>query len=508
MSNSTTSMKQFLKGRFSQLAILAIFVVLLIGAFMASQEKEVLVETAPAKPIVTLMSADQFSGLESLSLIGTVRPLKEANITSEISGRLTSVNVVLGQYVGAGAVIATLENASERASVLQAEGVYESALASANQSGLAVPESQTGLESAKKNAIATMRSSYNTANGVIVSNVDKFFSQPNSPLPGLRISGKGYTTDLNKERVAYQALLPEWKERTDALTIESNLDAELDYSKQNIQRTVDLIDTFLFIFNQNRDDENDADEANFNNLRASLLSTLSSLDNARSGITSANDAIVRSTATASGGDASSAEAQVKQALGALRSAEANLDKTVLRSPISGAINSLNIKTGDFLNAFTPVAVVANNSALEIITFVSETERSLLKVGDIVLIDDKHEARVAQFSPVVDPSTKKIEVRLATESADIIAGNTVRITKEIVKVDNQIKTVQVPLSAVRLEAVDGFVFVIEDNRLVARPVVLGMARGGSIEIVSGISASDLFVKDARGLVAGTEVEVKS
>jgi RND family efflux transporter MFP subunit len=511
MSNSTffNNFKRLFINKLTPVILVGIFLTLLVTSlFLAEEKNDVPAEITNSKPRVTLISANEYGGQETLSLIGTARPFTEANITSERSGRIVSVNVVLGQRVGAGTIIASLENASERASVLQAEGVYDAALASANQSGLAVPEAETTLENAQKNAVSVIRSSYNTTNSAIISNIDKFFSQPNSPLPGLRIGGQGYTSDLNKERVTYQSLLPEWKNRTDSLDIDDDLQAELDFAKRNVQRTIDFIDIFLIIFDERTDDDYNADEINFSNLRADLLNTLSSLNNAQSSIANANDAIVRSTATARGGEASSAEAQVKQALGALRSAQANLEKTILRSPINGTINSLEVKTGDFLNALTPVAVVANNSALEIITYVSEEERLLLGVGDTVLIDNQHEGRVAQISPAVDPETKKIEVRITTDNPDIIAGTTVRINKEIEEKSTPKESVSIPISAVRFEAVDGFVFIIEEGRLVAKSVVLGTARGDSIEIVEGLSNDDLFVRDARGLVVGTEVEINS
>jgi len=67
-------------------------------------------------------------------------------------------------------------------------------------------------------------------------------------------------------------------------------------------------------------------------------------------------------------------------------------------------------------------------------------------------------------------------------------------------------IMLPLTAVRFTATDGSVFVVEDGRLVARPVSLGAVRGSAVEIKSGIDASTSVVADARGKVAGDTVEV--
>jgi len=56
-----------------------------------------------------------------VSLVGTVRAVSEAQIQAERGGRVTSVRVKAGDFISAGTIIATLENASEYASLLQAE---------------------------------------------------------------------------------------------------------------------------------------------------------------------------------------------------------------------------------------------------------------------------------------------------------------------------------------------------------------------------------------------------
>ncbi len=481
-------------------------VVVVLGMFLSAESEKVSLVTTQ-KPVVQLITAQEFAGTQALSLVGTARAFSEANITSERAGRVVFVNVTLGQRISAGAVIGSTENAAERATVLQAEGVYEAALAAASQTKFGVSEAETRLASARETVITSVRSAYTTTNSVVVSNIDKFFAQPNSPLPGLRVGGRGYTMDLNNERVAYQDILPTWQARVDSLTLSSDLSSEFVYAKENVERTIAMIDIFLYIFDQQSDDEYVADEVTFTNLRTTLIGTLSSMEAAKSGLATANDAFARATATATGGDASAADAQVKQALGALRAAEANLGKTIFRSPISGTVNSLSVRPGDFVSLFAPVATIANNAALEIVTYISDNERNFLTVGDTVMINDGVEGRVTQIAPAVDSATGKTEVRIAAEGTDVTNGDTVRITKEVADASaDTLDIVTVPLSAVKFEIENGFVFVVVDGKIEARPITLGVVRGGAVEILEGLTASEPFVKDARGLQAGTGVEL--
>lgn len=463
-------------------------------------------------PAVTVSSAASLSGSDAISLIGTVRAFTEAQITAEQSGRVTSVNTTLGARVSAGQVLATLENASEQAAVLQAQGAYEAALAASAQSGVGVSEAQTALQNAENNAVSTFRQSYNSANNIIFGSIDTFFSNPQGTIPGLKIDGN--TSFLNGERVAFQTILKEWQSRSSQINTDSNLRAELLYARTQTERTIALVDSFITIFNSGRnmggysEAELQSFSASFTQLRSQLINNRVAIDSALTALSSGEDAVRRAEIASSGGTVSASDAQIKQALGSLRAAQANLAKTILRSPISGTVNSLNIKLGDFVNSFDTVSVVANNNALEIVTFVGDLEKDQIVEGETVLIEGEYEGIITQIAPAVDSQTKKTEVRIATDNTNIANGDTVRITKTSATTTTQVadNALYIPITAIKFEATDGYVFIVENEMLVAKPVKTGTIRGSKVEILEGLAATDEFVVDARGLSAGTKVQV--
>lgn len=483
---------------------------LLLGNFLTASDTK---ETDFPKPVVTLTTSREFFGDETLSVIGKVRALDEAIITTEVSGRVTSVNTELGQTVYAGKILVTLENASERAAVLQAQGVYEAALASAAQSNVGADQARTILSSARDSGASTFKSAYNTTNGVIHNSIDSFFASPNARVPGLRIDGQGHTAELNSERVAYQILLSDWLTRVNSISTDSNLNTELDYAKQIVQRTIRMIDTFIYLFNNQdnnsryTDSELLAFSSSYTSLRSTLIFTESSIDTAINGLQVAADGLEKAELGATGGPVSAADAQVKQAQGALASAQSNLSKTILRAPIGGTINSISVRVGDFTNSFVKIAEVANNSALEIITYVSDIERDLLKVGDEVTIENEFIGIVTQIAPTINSETRKTEVRITTEGTDIDNGDTVIITKDFENKEEVFTDIFVPLTAIKFNRENGFMFSIENNQLIEKPVVLGAINGGSVLVKEGLTSNDNFVLDVRGLVTGEEVQVK-
>lgn len=506
-----TKAQQLLRQKSVRIMLIALLVVLvLVVVSKKNGPTEAPVELK--LPVVELTTPTEYAGGQSLSVIGTVRAFSEARITAERSGRVVSVPVSLGQQVAAGTVLATLENAAERAAVLQAEGVHDAAVAAAAQSNVGVDEAATAVLNAENNAVATFKSAYNTTNGIVRNPIDDFFGDPDSNVPGLRIDGRGFTATLNAERVAYQTLLPTWQSKANTISNGSDLETELQYSLELVQRTIDFVDLFLTVFATQEDNgrysdaELQAFTSEFTTARATLIGLQTSINGALAGLDSAADVERRAALAASGGESSAADAQVKQALGALRAAQANLNKTIFRTPVSGTVNSLSVRTGDFVGAFDPVAVVANNDALEIVTYVSDTEKDMINVGEIVLIEDVFEGRVVEIAPAVDSATRKTEVRIATEGADIANGDTVRIAKQFAGEAQQTTDVRVPLTAVKFEREDGFVFVVVDGKLVQKPVMLGDILGGSVAVTAGLSAAEAFVVDARGLIDGEVVTV--
>ena len=493
-------------------ALVLFFIVLVFSIinFRGSSETTLTDAQKNSAAVVKVTTSRTYTSNQSLSLIGNVRAFSEAKITTENAGRVVSVSANLGDTVRAGQILATLENASERASVLQAEGAYEAAVASAAQTDIGVDEANTDLLNAQSGAVSAIQSAYNTTNGIVLNSIDDFFANPNTRVPGLRIDGRGLTASLNAERVEYQTILPVWQNKANTISESSDLETELAYAKSIVRRTTAFIDSFINVFNQQSNNSRYTDEdlqvftTEFTVLRATLIGTQATIDNSLTSLRSAKESLSRATIAGTGGITSSADAQVKQALGSLRAAQANLEKTILRTPISGTINSLSLRTGDFVGSFQEVAIVANNGALEIITFISDNERELLTVGDSVTIENQYEGIVTEIAPAIDSTTRKTEVRIATEGSDISNGDTVRITKKVEQTENT--QVSVPLSAVKFEIEDGSIFTVENGILIQNAVKLGIIRGSSVEITEGLGADDTFVVDARGLRVGSEVVI--
>lgn len=464
---------------------------------------------SPARSVVVTTPAE-LAGEASLSLIGTVRAFTEASITTERAGRITSVSATLGGNVQAGQVIATIENAAEQAAVLQAQGAYEAALANASVSEVSTAQAANQLEAAETAAKNAIQNTYTSVSNAYFTTIDKLYVNPTSPLTYPYFSNNNRSF-LSNERIAFQDILPAWQQRAVTINNRAELDQLLRDSISYTERTRAIVDSFLQSL-QNRDSETfngtpvSSLIAEFSQVRNTLDGNIQALRSAETTIRNAEQALAQAEIASASDTVSISGAQVKQALGSLRAAQANLAKTLLRSPIAGTVNSLSVSVGDFVGSFEPIAIVANNDAFEIVTFAGDNELELLTAGDTVLIENEYEGIITTIAPAIDSATQKTEIRIATDNPNIKNGDTVRISKEAAAATSTPTRIQVPLSAVKFESTDGFIMFVEDGVLRQRGVTLGAIRGSTIEIVDGLSATDSFVLDVRGLTEGTAVTV--
>ncbi|MFM2424125.1 MAG: hypothetical protein RLZZ70_516 [Candidatus Parcubacteria bacterium] len=491
------------------LAVAVLAVTLLGGTTTPTEE----VVTKP--PLVTVGTVASTLGADGATFVGTVRSVSEADIQSERGGRVTTVRVKAGDVVRAGAIIATIENASEQAAVLQAQGAYEATLAAARQSSVGIDEAKTARDATLNNTVTTISSSYSTVAGLVRTDIDPFFASPESSFPALRIDGYGATEQIRDERIAVSNSLRQWQTEASTITANSNLTEAVMVARKNIDTVITLVDSLLVALNRDTATESvavttrTARIAQLTGVRTNLLALKTTLQGSLTNLANAEDAVTRAQiAGGSNGGPTASSAQIKQALGSLRSAQANLEKTILRSPITGTVEVLQVKTGDFLSPQTSIARVAGGQGLEISIFVGENDADKFVLGDTVTINNNATGTVVNIAPAFDAVTKKREVKVATTDASLVGGTSVSVSLATTATSSRPMTLQVPITAVKFTDTAGEVFVVVDNKLESRQVTLGPINGSFVTILSGIDATTEFVLDARGKTAGEVVEVST
>lgn len=471
----------------------AVSAALLIGGISFLHSLGTVSDSGNELRTVTLASAGSLSGgSDGTSVIGTVRSVAEAQILAESGGTVRRVHTELGASVPAGFVIAELENASQRAAVLQAEGVYDAAVAARNS------VSPVDAATAARNAY---QSAFSALDYSLENQVDSYFGQPGPFGPTFLIGeGRFAQSYFPGKRAGIEDRMDAWRSRL-ATASASDPNALLDEAIGVTAEITELLQSIAEVTNGTNSGASATQIANLASARTAVSAQASALASARETYRSKN---VSSSA--------SVDASVKQALGSLRGAQAQLEKTLVRAPLGGTINYLPIRVGDYVTAYTHVATVAQNGALEVVTYISEDERDQLSAGERVTINETGTGVITRVAPALDPTTRQIEVRVAVsgDTTGYVNGESVRVTlpNAPVRASNVAAgPLLLPLASVKLRANDRVVFTVDEaGRIVSHPVTIGAVHGDRIEVLSGVSSDMRIVVDARGLSEGEKVRV--
>lgn len=441
------------------------------------------------------------SDTEPLPITGKVTSISQATLLSQSSGEIAYLAHALGDYVGAGEIIARFENGSQKAAVLQAQGAYDAAQAAfAHASGSTTQNSQATSLAVLQNASAAL-------DDAIHIRADMLFTNPRTSSPDLVITVPNsiLVQSIKSARVTLESTL------SSATSLSQNATPDT-VARDSVtmiaaaQSTLSFLDMLIQAVN--------ATPPNQTASAAILTSYQTALSAARSEVLGAISNMTGAKTASDTTNLAAAQASVTQAQGALDAAQALLDKTLIRSPIAGTIVSLPITMGDYITAFSQVAVISNPNALYIDAQVTPDDAKTLSVGTAARIDGDTTGVITFIAQAIDPVTSKIGVKIAItgSSAGLTDGEVVNLSLARTHSTSPSKaasaSVIIPISAVKITPDSPVVFTVDDSHLlVAHPITLGSILGNRIVVLTGVTPDMTIVTDARGLAEGQEVSVK-
>lgn len=197
-----------------------------------------------------------------------------------------------------------------------------------------------------------------------------------------------------------------------------------------------------------------------------------------------------------------AKTQVESLEKSLSALEAQLDMSRIKSPISGVVDQVNVKVGEYAApGFTGAFRVVNVSSMKVTAKVADSYIGKVKVGNPVQVrvtdlNDTLNARITYVGKVVDPMSRtfRIEINVSGMSTEIRPNmlSIVSINDETIP-----QAVNLPANYVQRDA-EGrtYVMVAEGpkGKMVARKklVSTGIAYGDRVVITSGLDGSEQYI----------------
>jgi RND family efflux transporter MFP subunit len=482
-------------------------------------------KTAPAS---TLKTATVRTGDITLSATGSgsLIPAKEAKLAFKSNGRLTSVNVNLGDRVDVGQVLAQLDDSEVRVQVAQAQATLrlaeiklEDLTASADKVTLAA--AQTNLASAQADLVrisapptaqditaaeANLLSAQKTLETLLkgptaedrdIARIDLETAKQNLD----QANNKRLEVQINRDGACGNGKNPEYvceAANADILVAEVAVDqAQGAYKKAQLNYDLKL---------RGASDEQVAAA------QSKVAQTQGQLDNLRKGadpsaLAAANSKVSQMQAQldsvlagASSKDVESAHIAVEQARNNLALAQSQLENTRMIAPFAGTITGLSARIGE-MAGLAPLVTIADLAQSQVQFFVEENDLPLVKVGYPVevsfsaLPDTPIAGRISSVSPA-------LSIKDSVPSAEVIAGLTE--TKDsvplLVGMGADVKVTAasangvliVPVEALRTMGTNkyGVMTVGAGDQLTLQPVEIGIQDSSYVEIKSGVSRGEV------------------
>lgn len=234
---------------------------------------------------------------------------------------------------------------------------------------------------------------------------------------------------------------------------------------------------------------------------SNIASAETAIINARNAMDSANADLNLKLAGTASEQIDYQKARVKSAQADVKNSQAQLAKTVMRSPIYGVVTEQSAKVGEIVTANTAIVSIISEAKFKIEANVPEAD--IAKMG----IDDKARLTLDAYGPDVIFQAKIIMIDPAET---IIEGvTTYKITLEFDKEDERIRSsmtanldiltderqdvIAIPQRAVITKNGEKFVRILQDGLLEEIQIKTGLiGRDGLAEIIDGINEGDKVV----------------
>lgn len=183
--------------------------------------------------------------------------------------------------------------------------------------------------------------------------------------------------------------------------------------------------------------------------------------------------------------------------------ELRLRRTEVRSPDNGVILTRDARLGSIVlsNRTDPLFRIAKDGAIDLEAEVPEAAMPRIAVGQPVEVTPAGftkpvEGKVRLISAQLDKATRLGNVEIALpEDARLRPGTYARGLIEIGRREGLV----VPQSAVQFDAKGAFVLVVADGIVAERRVEPGLKDDGRVELVHGVTATDMVVVRAGGFL---------
>jgi len=192
-------------------------------------------------------------------------------------------------------------------------------------------------------------------------------------------------------------------------------------------------------------------------------------------------------------------AAVQASRAQIEQTQIQLNDSVVRAPISGIVAKRHVQPGEKLAFDAPLMAIVDLSELEVQAQVPVSDVPQIRKGMPTSVDIEgirgrsFSGRVERINPSTEPGTRTVNVyvSLPNEESLLKAGMFARVS---LTTEPETESLSLPMSAVRSDGQQSYVWVIADGKLARRNVSTGRRdeRAQWVEVTSGLTPNDVVL----------------
>lgn len=466
---------------------------------------------------------------QEVSVTGQVKSEKNIDLAFEKAGRITSINVKVGDKVFPGQILIQLANADIAAQLVQAQADVKAQEAKLEElkKGTRLEEMQVqeakvanakvSLENAKRDLADKLQDAYTKSDDAVRNKIDQFFTNPRGASPQIVFSLENYQLKLNleKQRLSVESFLGDWKTSLGQLTAGSDFNSYFNVAKDNLDEIKTLLDDAALALNSAvataavAQASIDGWKSDVSTARTNLNTAIVNLSLSENGLRTAQSDLILAEQELNLKKAGSTpeqitiqEAEVEQAEANAENYQAQLAKTMLRSPINGIVAKQDGNVGEIIAANATLVSLISENNFKIEANIPETDIAKVKVGNQAKIsldaygnDIIFDAIVAAIDPaetvIGGVATYKTTLYFTNENSQIKPGMTANIDISTARKEN---VLVIPQRVVTAKNGGRYVLLDKGNgKTEEKEIKLGL-RGsdGQFEVLDGLSEGERIV----------------
>ena len=193
-------------------------------------------------------------------------------------------------------------------------------------------------------------------------------------------------------------------------------------------------------------------------------------------------------------------------------AQQQVQDTVLRSPLDGAVRERQVTVGEYRAPGTPVLTIVRTHPLRLQLSVPERETSGLKPGLPVHVrvegdSTRHDGMLERLGAAIDETNRTLPVEASVPNPRDALRPGQFATAEII-VSESDRALVVPLDAIVTFAGVQKVLTVRDGHAREQRIRTGRRAGERVEVVDGLAAGDVVIRAPGDLVDGVAVQVST